>query len=66
MSTKYKTMILTDYIKETAAELKHVSWPSRKQTLAFTIIVILVSLATAIFLSFFDGIFTAAIKHFLP
>ena len=59
-------MALTDYIKETAAELKHVSWPSRQQTLAFTIIVIVISLVTALFLSLFDRAFTAGVEHFLP
>ena len=59
-------MALTDYIKETAAELKHVSWPTRQQTLAFTFIVIAVSLVTALFLSIFDHLFTAGVEHFLP
>jgi preprotein translocase subunit SecE len=51
-------MKVADYIKETKAELKHVSWPTRKQATAYTIVVIAVSIGTAIFLGVFDSIFT--------
>ncbi len=48
---------MINYIKETKAELKHVSWPTRQQTVMFTILVVVVSLSLAIFLGLFDGIF---------
>ena len=50
-------MKIIDYIKDTKGELKHVSWPTRKQTIWFTVIVVIVSLITAFFLGFFDFIF---------
>jgi preprotein translocase subunit SecE len=50
-------MGLVNYIKETRGELKHVSWPTRGQALAFTIIVIVISLALSIFLGLFDFAF---------
>jgi preprotein translocase SecE subunit len=50
-------MGLVNYIKETRGELKHVSWPTRSQALAYTIIVILISLGLSFFLGLFDSIF---------
>lgn len=47
-------MSLINYIQETRSELKHVSWPSRRQAIAFTIIVIVISIITAIVLGVFD------------
>jgi preprotein translocase subunit SecE len=47
-------MKLINYIQETKGELKHVTWPTRKQAIAFTIIVIVVSILTALALGFFD------------
>ena len=51
-----------DYLKETRAELKHVSWPSRRQTLIYTSVVIAISIATALYLGAFDYLFTALLK----
>ncbi len=56
---------LWNYIKDTKGELTHVSWPTRKQAVAFTVIVILVSLFTAFFLGFFDYIFSLIIQKFV-
>ena len=58
-------MKIVDYIKETRVELKHVSWPTRRQTVIFTIIVILISLGVAFFLGFFDFIFTKLLERFV-
>lgn len=58
-------MKIVEYVKDTRSELKHVSWPTRKQAIAFTIIVIAVSLGVAAFLGFFDYIFTQVINKFL-
>ncbi|MEN9647672.1 MAG: hypothetical protein RLY57_476 [Candidatus Parcubacteria bacterium] len=51
-----------NYIKETKAELKHVSWPTKRQTIMFTVLVVLVSLAVSLFLGLFDGIFKRIIE----
>ncbi len=50
-------MKLKEYLQETKAELAHVSWPSRKQAIAYTVIVIFLSFAVAFFLGAFDYIF---------
>ena len=51
-------MGLIDYLKETRGEMKHVSWPTNRQIIGYTVIVIAVSVATALFLGFFDFIFS--------
>lgn len=57
-------MKLVDYLKETKAELQHVSWPTKQQALTFTAIVIVVSIVTAIFLGFFDKAFEVGLSYF--
>lgn len=47
-------MSLMQYIKDVQMEMKHVSWPTQKQTTIFTVIVIVVSLLTAVYLGVFD------------
>ena len=54
---------LGEFIKETRAELKHVSWPTRKQAAAYTAIVILISLFVALLLGFSDYAFSAGLKY---
>jgi len=58
-------MKLIDYLKSTKAELKHVSWPTKKQAIAFTIIVVLISVLTALYLGFFDFIFSKILQFFI-
>jgi len=48
---------LTNYLKESRAELKKVVWPSKKETRNHTLLVIGVTLATAAFLGAVDFIF---------
>jgi len=56
---------LTEYLKETKGELKHVSWPTRNQAILFTVIVIVFSFVVAIFLGAFDYIFAMILKMFI-
>lgn len=58
-------MKIIDYIKETKGELKHVSWSTRRQTIIYTLIVIAISVAVAVFLGFFDFIFTETLQKFV-
>ncbi len=59
-------MGLKQYINETKAELKHVSWPTRNQTVVYTILVIAISVAVSLYLGAFDYIFTIGIRSFIP
>ncbi|MEX2052093.1 MAG: preprotein translocase subunit SecE [Candidatus Paceibacterota bacterium] len=56
---------ITDYVKETKTELKHVIWPSRNQTLYYTLIVITLSVLIAYFLGLFDYIFSRGLEKLL-
>lgn len=58
-------MKLVEYLKNTKAEFKHVSWPTRKQAITFTIIVVVISFAVALYLGFFDFIFSKILEFFI-
>lgn len=51
-------MGLGQYIKDTRSELNHVAWPTRVQTIIYTILVIAISLIVSLYLGFFDFLFT--------
>lgn len=53
------------YFKASKAEFKQVNWPTRKETIRFTIIVIAVSLGTAAFLGGLDYLFNFLIRIFI-
>ncbi len=56
---------ITEYLKETRAELKHVIWPSRSQTLYYTLIVIVLSVLIAYYLGVFDFIFSRGLEKII-
>jgi preprotein translocase subunit SecE len=58
-------MALGEYINETKGELRHVNWPSKAQTINYTLIVIVISVATSVFLSVFDGIFVKLLEKYI-
>ncbi|MBI3632575.1 MAG: preprotein translocase subunit SecE [Candidatus Vogelbacteria bacterium] len=58
-------MALMNYVSETKGELRHVSWPTKAQTINYTLIVIGISVATAVFLSIFDGFFVYLLEKFI-
>lgn len=55
----------TAYLRDTKAELVHVTWPSRNLAIAFTILVIVISVVTAALLGFFDYLFSLIIQKFV-
>lgn len=56
---------IINYAKDTKNELRHVSWPTRKQAILYTILVIAISLATAALLGLFDFVFVYLIESFV-
>lgn len=58
-------MSVTSYFKEVRAEMKHVSWPTRRQAAVYTAVVIGISLAVAIYLGVLDYIFSAIIQKII-
>lgn len=49
---------IKEYLNETKMELKHVNWPSRNQTVFYTITVVAISVFIAYFLGLFDFLFS--------
>lgn len=53
---------LTNYLKESVSEMKKVTWPTKKETYNYTILVIGISLAVAVFLGALDFIFNLGLQ----
>lgn len=51
-----------EYLRDTRSELKHVSWPTRKQALTYTVLVIVISTAVAVFTGALDFLFGEALN----
>ena len=56
---------INEYFKEIKAELKHVVWPSKNQTIFYTVIVIALSVLVAYFLGVFDFIFSQGLQKII-
>lgn len=54
-----------NYIKEVIAEAHHVTWPTKKQTMFFTIAVLAVSLLVAYYLGLLDYLFSNGLNFLL-
>jgi len=54
MSENKKTNSLTNYVKESIAELKKVKWPTKSDTINHTILVIVICLFMGLFLGLLD------------
>lgn len=53
------------YLREVWTELNRVDWPSRRELISSTFIVVFVLVITAAYLGLFDYIYTVAIKRWL-
>lgn len=51
-----------NYIKATASEMKQVKWPTRQQAAFYTLLVMAVSVITALYAGAFDYIFSQFIS----
>lgn len=58
-------MSFTQYLKDTRTELRHVAWPTRTQTVVYTVLVALISVGVALYLGFFDFAFTTGLTRAL-
>ena len=56
---------LSNYIKESVIEMKKVTWPTKKETRNYTILVIGISVAVALFLGAWDLIFTSGFQFMI-
>lgn len=53
------------FLKEVRLEMKKVNWPTKQETTRYTLIVVGISVAVAIFLGTVDFIFTSLINKFI-
>jgi preprotein translocase subunit SecE len=53
------------FLKEVRLEMKKINWPTRQETLKYTLIVIGVSVAVAIYLGGLDYIFNRLLEKFI-
>ncbi len=51
-----------NYFKASWAEIKKVSWPTKKETINYTILVIIISLGVAILLGALDALFSWGVQ----
>ncbi|MEK7116972.1 MAG: preprotein translocase subunit SecE [Patescibacteria group bacterium] len=58
-------MSILDYFKETQGELSHVNWPTHRQSVVFSLVVIIISVLVAFFLGLFDFIFSRILNLFI-
>lgn len=55
-------MNLLSYLRDTLTELKLVRWPSKKDTLNLTVLVIVISLIVGVYVGGLDYLFTNILK----
>lgn len=66
MQIQIKENKIVQYIKEAKEELQKAVWPSKKQLINHTAIVIGVSLAIAVFIGIVDFLFTLGLEKIIP
>jgi len=65
LKLKNKFEKIIPFLKDVQLELKKVNWPTRKETLKYTLIVIGASAIVAIFLGGLDFIFSFLLNKFI-
>jgi len=53
------------FLKEVKLEVRKVNWPTRRQTIRYTLIVLGISLVIAMFLGGLDFLFTMLLEKFI-
>jgi preprotein translocase subunit SecE len=56
---------IATFLKEVKLEVKKVNWPTRQQTIRYTLIVLGISLVIAVFLGGLDFLFTTLLEKFI-
>ena len=57
------TNAFQQYLKDTQNEMHHVAWPTREQTIIYTILVAGISLGLSFYLGVFDFLFTTGLTR---
>jgi preprotein translocase subunit SecE len=58
-------MKLTNLLKDVGSEIRKITWPTRRETIKYTLIVIGISVVVAMFLGGFDFIFVRLMERFI-
>jgi preprotein translocase SecE subunit len=58
-------MKILNFFKKTKEEMTHVVWPTRKQTVTYTVLILVITVIVAYMLGFFDFIFTNGLEQLL-
>jgi preprotein translocase subunit SecE len=56
---------IANFLNEVKVELKKVTWPTRQETINYTLTVVLISLGVAFFLGFGDLLFSWLVNKFV-
>ena len=56
---------LGQYLQDTRMELRHVAWPTRLQTIVYAVLVGAISVVVALYLGFFDFLFSSGLLRLL-
>ena len=56
---------LITYLKNVRAEFVHVTWPSRREAIGHTLIVVLITAITALLAAALDALFAGVLRNFL-
>jgi preprotein translocase subunit SecE len=56
---------ISNYIRESIAELKKVAWPTQKQTINYTLLIIGISLVLAFFIGIVDYILALGVEKII-
>ncbi len=54
-----------NFLREVKGEMKHVNWPSKQQAVQYSVLVISLSVVTALVLALADYVFSLGIEKFL-
>lgn len=53
------------FFEESRTEFRHVNWPSRQEAIRLTAVVVLLSIALAVFLGGFDFLFSTGVQQLI-
>jgi preprotein translocase subunit SecE len=53
------------YFKDVRSELRHVSWPTRSQTITYSVVVIAISLTAAVYLGLLDYVLSLIVRSII-
>ena len=56
---------LVSFLKEVKLEMKKVNWPTKKETFKYTLIIVGLSVAVAVFLGTLDFVFSTILNKFI-